>query len=62
MILVNEAHLRQVLSTYANYYNNIRTHCSLAKDTPNHRLVERIGSITARLILGGLHHRYARIE
>jgi transposase InsO family protein len=62
MILVSETHLRQVLSAYANYYNNTRTHRSLAKDTPNHRPAERIGSVTARPILGRLHHKYTRIE
>lgn len=61
MILVNEDHLRRVLSTYANYYNTSRTHRSLEKDAPNHRPVERTGSITACSLLGGLHHRYARI-
>lgn len=61
VIVVNEAHLRRVLSAYVGYYNNSRTHRSLAKDSPNRRPVERSGTITAQPILGGLHHRYARI-
>ncbi len=61
MILVNEAHSRRVLSTYATYYNYSRTHRSLAKDAPYHRSVERNGPVTTHPILGGLHHRYARI-
>ena len=62
MIVVNEAHLRRVLSAYATYYNSARTHRSLAKDAPIHRPVERLGTIKARPVLGGLHHRYTRIE
>jgi hypothetical protein len=41
--------------------NETRTHVSLGKDAPNGRPVERIGDIVAYPILGGLHHRYARI-
>ena len=62
IILVNEAHLRRVLSAYVQYYNSARTHRSLAKDAPNRRSVERSGAVTVHSILGGLHHRYARIE
>jgi len=62
MIVVNEAHLRSVLSAYGQYYNSARTHRSLAKDAPNRRPVERLGPIKARPVLGGLHHRYTRIE
>ena len=61
LILINEDHLHRVLSEYVNHYNNCRTHRSLAKDTPNHRRVERGGSIIVHPILCGLHHRYARI-
>ncbi len=61
VIVVNEVHLRRVLSAYLKYYNSTRTHRSLAKDSPNRRPVERSGIITAQPILRGLHHRYARI-
>jgi hypothetical protein len=43
------------------YYNKMRTHVSLGKDAPRTRLIERIGDVVAYPILGGLHHRYARI-
>ncbi len=45
----------------ATYYNEVRTHVSLGKDTPCTRPIERFGDIVAYPILGGLHHRYARI-
>lgn len=60
LIIVNAAHLRRVLRTYADYYNNDRTHLGLDKDAPNFRPVEAVGRITSTLILGGLHHRYRR--
>ena len=61
VVIFGEAHLRQVLKAYAAYYNNIRTHLSLAKDAPLVRPVQRFGFIAATPILGGLHHEYCRI-
>jgi len=61
MIVFNEAHLRRILSKYARYYNEVRTHLALGKNAPCARPIERLGDIIAHPILGGLHHRYARI-
>ena len=61
MLISGEAHLRRILTLYASYYNESRTHLSLHKDAPLHRAVQRSGAITAMPVLGGLHHRYARI-
>ena len=60
-IVLGEAHLRRILRTYARYYNDIRTHRSLDKDAPVSRPVQRIGIISLRPILGGLHHHYVRV-
>jgi hypothetical protein len=60
-VIFGQAHLRQVLRVYADYYNNVRTHLSLAKDAPLVRPVRRVGTISARPILGGLHHQYCRM-
>jgi transposase InsO family protein len=60
-IVFGEAHLRRLLRTYARYYNDIRTHRSLDKDTPVSRPVQRVGSINSLAILGGLHHHYVRV-
>ena len=38
-----------------------RTHQSLHKDAPLHRAIQRSGTVVAVPVLGGLHHRYARI-
>src|SRR6266511_822102 len=61
LIVFNAEHLRRILARYASYYNEGRTHVSLGKDAPCARPVERLGVIIPRPILGGLHHRYARI-
>jgi transposase InsO family protein len=60
VIVLGEAHLRRVLKSYADYYNNFRTHRSLNKDAPVTRQIQQIGSIKSHAILGGLHHHYAR--
>src|SRR5262245_55475797 len=61
VIVFNEEHLRRILSKYASYYNEVRTHLSLGKDAPCTRPIERFGDIIAQPILCGLHHRYTRI-
>jgi hypothetical protein len=61
VVVFGEAHLRRVLSAYAAYYNQTRTHLALQKDAPLRRAIQRIGSAVAIPILGGLHHQYVRI-
>src|SRR5271157_4013820 len=61
MLIFGETHLRQILTLYASYYNESRTHLSLHKGTPLGRAVQRYGNIAATPVLSGLHHRYARI-
>ena len=61
VIVFGEAHLHRIVSLYASYYNEARTHLSLAKDAPISRLIERSGPLIAEPMVGGLHLRYARI-
>src|SRR5262249_33383509 len=61
MVVFGEAHLRRVLNSYARYYNKSRIHRALSKDAPFPRAIERLGVITSRPVLGGLHHQYCRI-
>jgi transposase InsO family protein len=61
VIVLGEAHLRRILKNYADYYNGARTHRSLNKDAPVSRPVQRSGVISSHALLGGLHHRYARV-
>jgi transposase InsO family protein len=60
IVVFDEAHLRRILADYAVYYNELRTHLSLGKDSPRHRSVRRLGQLAAQPILGGLHHEYCR--
>ena len=57
MLIFGKAHLRQILSSYAAYYNQVRTHLALGKDKPLGRAVQRLVAIP---ILSGLHHQYVR--
>src|SRR5262245_12210275 len=61
VLIFGERHLHRVLTLYALYYNETRTHLGLAKDAPRRRAVQRCGDIFTTPILCGLHHRYARI-
>ncbi len=61
VVALGETHLRRTLQTYARYYNEMRTHRSLDKDSPASRPVQRTGCILSRALLGGLHHQYCRI-
>jgi transposase InsO family protein len=60
IVVFGAGHLRRILSAYAGYYNEHRTHLALDKDSPNRRPVQRLGQLTAWPILGGLHHEYSR--
>src|SRR5947208_8469053 len=60
IIVLGEVHLRQILQSYARYYNDLRTHRSLDKDAPVSRQIQRLGSIKSHAILVGLHDHYAR--
>ena len=61
VVVISERHLRHLLLSYMNYYNEARTHLSLNKDAPIPRAVDTTGRIISRPVLGGLHHQYARI-
>jgi transposase InsO family protein len=61
IVVFGDAHLRRILAAYTGYYNELRTHLSLAKDAPAHRPIQRLGQLATRPILGGLHHQYGRI-
>jgi putative transposase len=62
VIVLNQAHLRRVLTIYSRYYHRSRTHLGLKKDAPDPRPVATRS--TAPIIeipeVGGLHHRYER--
>jgi putative transposase len=63
VIVLNERHLKRLMTEYVRYYYEDRTHLGLAKDTPTGRppgICPAVGSkIHSLPRLGGLHHRYA---
>lgn len=61
-IVLNERHLRRILSSYFTYYHESRTHLSLDRNSPIPRDVEppERGKVIAIPQVGGLHHRYRR--
>jgi transposase InsO family protein len=63
VVVLNQTHLRRVLTSYIQYYHRSRTHLALEKDTPDHRAATEtvIGPIVVVPEVGGLHHRYERI-
>jgi putative transposase len=63
VVVLNEPHLRRLLSGYLIYYHGVRTHLSLEKDAPEPRPVERRdqGRVVETPLVGGLHHRYSRL-
>jgi putative transposase len=61
VIVLNERHLKRLMTESIRYYHEDRTHLGLAKDTPVGR-PSVLGSAASRQIrslprLGGLHHR-----
>ena len=61
LVVFGEPHLRDVLKSYAFYYNRIRPHPSLDKDAPDFRRTQKIGRLAAIPIPGRLHHQYVRV-
>jgi transposase InsO family protein len=64
VIVLNEHHLRRLLDSFIDHYNQDRTHLGVGKDSPLGRPVEHrpAGSTSNAVSLprvGGLHHRYA---
>ena len=62
VIVMNECHLKRVLSSYFGYYHRWRTHLSLMMDCPELRQVQppRYGKVVQLPEVGGLHHHYER--
>ncbi len=62
VIVLGERHLRRILRSYIDYYNETRTHLSLDKDTPEGRPIQwpDQGQVIELKHVGGLHHEYLR--
>jgi transposase InsO family protein len=62
VIVLNERHLRRLLSSFLDYYHRSRPHMGLGHNAPEPRAMEppESGRIVAEPTVGGLHHRYRR--
>ena len=60
LIILNERHLRRVLTEYLVYYNTRRPHQSLDQDSPLGLTMSTEGPIRYRNVLGGIIRDYYR--
>src|SRR5947209_14688577 len=62
LLVLNERHLRRILTRCFAYDHRARTHLSLEKDAPDVRPIEEpeMGTVVQIPEVGGLHHRYVR--
>jgi putative transposase len=61
VIILNERHLKRLLTEYVSYYHDDRTHLGLEKQTPRGRVAAKANAgskVISMPRLGGLHHRY----
>jgi putative transposase len=62
VIVLNERHLKRLMTEYIRYYHDDRTHLSLEKQIPAGRSpaqrLDPSGRVISMSRLGGLHHRY----
>ena len=58
LIILNEDHLRRILREYIDYYNHVRPHQALERNSPASREIEPVtkGKVFSILRVGGLHH------
>ena len=62
VIVMNERHLKRLMTEYVRYYHEDRTHLGLEKQTPAGRDAAEKTDSACKVVsisrLGGLHHRY----
>ncbi len=60
VVVLNERHLKRLLSSYLDYYHPWRTHRSLNQDASDGRPVRiaELGEIAELRVVHGLHHYY----
>src|SRR5438874_9563294 len=58
LIILDEQHLRSVLTEFMRYYNQERPHRTLGLQTPQMKVRPATGIVRSRPVLNGLHHIY----
>ena len=60
LLILNQRHLKRVLTEYVDYYNRARPHQGLAQNIPIATEFSQKGSIHCRKVLGGVLRDYYR--
>lgn len=62
VIVINEAHLRRLMTSYLEYYHTVRPHLSLERNAPIARPIQgpNDGKVTSMPYIGGLYQGYRR--
>jgi transposase InsO family protein len=60
VIVLDEQHLRSVLTEFVQYYNQERPHRTLGLQTPLQKVRPTTGVVRSSPVLHGLHHVYER--
>lgn len=61
LLIMNESHLRRVLTEYIGYYNQTRPHQGIEQRCPvPNGIAGRDGAVKRRDVLGGIIHDYQR--
>ena len=60
VLILDEPHLRSVLTEFVQYYNHERPHRTLGLQMPEPEPRSTTGPIRSRAVLNGLHHVYER--
>ncbi len=63
VVVLNDRHLKRILTNYFNYYHRWRTHLSLGMNSPESRSVQlpALGKVVQFPEFCGLHHHYERL-
>ena len=63
LVVLNEAHLKRILSHFLDYYHTSRCHMALDDNAPIPRALQPpvLGPVVAVPMVGGLHHHYRRV-
>src|SRR3979490_271318 len=61
VVVFGERHLRDLLRSYATYYNTAPPPLFINKEAPLPRKIHAVGRIVPTPFLGGLHHLYVRV-
>ncbi|MBL3529669.1 MAG: transposase, partial [gamma proteobacterium endosymbiont of Lamellibrachia anaximandri] len=63
IVVLNDRHLKRILTSYFNYFHCWRTQLSLGMDSPESRSVQppELGKVVQFSEVGSLHHHYERV-